>query len=212
MTTHEDFTTRFPVNVEDFESSLGVTQFLILSDAPSRTQILGSGITANVDGYYAENHSGRVSKTQYPVESGARLTDHAEREPYSLKLKGWVSDLMPEPHTIGSTPLNQRAGVAWQAICDQKDLLETVTVVTSLRTYRNMMIIEAKAPVDESTGLSLLFDLEFEEVLFSSPGLDTLEQAPPAAGPAAERATAQWTGGVLLRPCCCKAMSTNSRY
>ena len=118
-----------------------------------------------VDGFLAEEHKIRLSKTSYPVEStGLPLTDHAVIEPRTLKLDGWVSDLLPSIDQ--GNPSASRGRVAWQQVYELMQTREPVTVVTTLGTYTDMLITSATAPVDRTTGRALRFDLELEEVLF----------------------------------------------
>ena len=118
-----------------------------------------------VDGFLSEEHKVRLSKTSYPVErTGLPLTDHAVIEPRTLKLTGWVSDLLPT--TDRGDPSATRGLVAWRQVYELMQTREPLTVVTTLGTYTDMLITSATAPVDRTTGRALRFDLELEEVLF----------------------------------------------
>ena len=122
-------------------------------------------LVAHVDGFISENHQVRVRKLTYPVEGpGANLTDHAIREPYVVTLDGWTSDLMI-PASAFSRDRNARAQAAWDAILRLADEREILTVVTLLRTYRRMLITNVNAPVDETSGRALQFQITVEEIL-----------------------------------------------
>ena len=181
MTTNDSFFTRFELLSENAE--LPVRSLLPES---IRTEVIATGLGEHIDGYYAEDHSLRVRTTEYPIETSARLTDHADREPYIVKLKGWVSDLRPEPHTDQGTPLHRRAAVAWEAIERVAKSIELVTLITNWKVYRNMLIVGAKAPRDEHTGEALLFDLELKEVRVAEVELVEIGTERPSNGPAAD--------------------------
>ena len=160
------------------------------------TSIVALGRT--VDGYYAEEHKLKVSKTTYPVESGASLVDHAVREPNNLKLQGWVSELMPSLNANLATRHSDRGTAAWLEILRVMDDRQPLTVVTALAVYDNMLITSATAPVDRTTGLSLQFTIELEEVLFKNVSREASgTEAPPSSGPAADRLGAIRRGRVL---------------
>ena len=160
------------------------------------TSILALGQT--VDGYYGEEHKLKVSKTTYPVESGASLVDHAVREPTKLKLQGWVSDLMPSADAVSTTHHTERSTVAWLEILRVMDDRQPLTVVTALAVYDSMLITSVTAPVDRTTGLALQFTIELEEVLFKNVSREASgTEVPPSSGPAADRLGAIRRGRVL---------------
>ena len=151
------------------------------NSTPGKTAVLPLG--GVVDGFLSEEHKIRLSKTSYPVEStGLPLTDHAVIEPRTLKLEGWVSDLLPS--TDRGDPSATRGLVAWRQVYELMQTREPVTVVTTLGTYTDMLITSATAPVDRTTGRALRFDLELEEVLFRGlePALSRM-----VVGPAQDR-------------------------
>ena len=159
------------------------------------TSIVALGRT--VDGYYAEEHKLKVSKTTYPVESGASLVDHAVREPTKLKLQGWVSDLMPSADAAQDTARSERSTAAWLEILRVMDGRQPLTVVTALAVYDSMLITSVTAPVDRTTGLALQFTIELEEMIMpvSRRGSGLLLSV--YSGPASDRLGAARRGRVL---------------
>ena len=106
-----------------------------------------------MDGYYAEEHRARARTTEYPVETGADLTDHVVREPYRLKLKGSATEFHQ-----GTTRFQRgsQAGLqAWAAILAHINALRPISVVTRLGIYSNMVMVDAKVPINDATGVSL---------------------------------------------------------
>ena len=122
-------------------------------------------LVAYVDGYLDEQHRLSVNKTEFPVESGAQLTDHAVRQPTKLTLTGWTSDVLRAAEADQGVPALERAAIAWAAIERLVAAREPVdVVVTLLGTYPSMLITSATAPVSADTGRALRFTLELEEV------------------------------------------------
>ena len=136
---------------------------------------------AGVSGYPTEEHTFEVGLTQYPIESGSSLTDNAVRRQTKIRLEGRVTDLLP-----GFAPGTPE--VIWSNIFNLAESRAPVVVFTGLRTYENMVLTRASAPVDRTTGKSLHFSLELTEVLFAESELVRI--APDAVlptGPAADR-------------------------
>ena len=145
-----------------------------------KTEAVAIGVLNRMDGYYAEEHRVRVRTTEYPVETGADLTDHVVREPYRLKLKGSATE-----YQQGS-----QAGLhAWAAVLAHINARRPIAVVTRLGTYLNMIMVDAKPMVDDSTGLSLDIDIELKEILRANVTRGTPPSGGvPLFGPALDRA------------------------
>ena len=140
-------------------------------------------LAAIADGFISEEHAVRVSKTSYPVETGGSLVDHAVVQPRTLKLVGWVSDLLAPEGRRGSP---SRSIDAWLQLTRLIESREPFLVVTLLGVYPSMLITSLKAPVDRTTGRALRFEMELEEVQFRA--LERGRRPPPVRiGPAEDR-------------------------
>lgn len=148
---------------------VSVSSFIVLGvNAVGPMALLGF-----VDGYQTEEHTSRLRKTQYPIETGATLVDHAVNLPKILELVGWVSDVKPlryksETSTIthvAPKPGPERAQTAWQEILKLQSSRIPVRVLTFLGAYDNMLITDASASVSKRTGRGMGVVLTFEEVL-----------------------------------------------
>ena len=133
--------------------------FALYPKTQTSIAVLGSG---RIDGYFSEEHRVGLRKTKYPVESGATLTDNAVSIPERLRLEGLVSDLLPAP---GNTLSPDRAPDTWAAIVSLAKARTTFDVVTALKVYENMLVVRAEAPRNNTTGNSLRFTLDLEELL-----------------------------------------------
>ena len=160
--------------------------FLLLHGSPALSSALFRSVqplAAIADGFISEEHAVRISKTSYPVETGGSLVDHAVVEPRTLKLVGWVSDLLAPEGRRGSP---SRGSDAWLQLNQLVESREPFLVVTMLGVYPSMLITSLKAPVDRTTGRALRFEMELEEVQFRA--LERGQRPPPVRiGPAEDR-------------------------
>ena len=132
-----------------------------------------------VDDYTGEKHSVGVAVSDYPVESGARITDHMITEPVVVTLTGFVSDALRASHTKpvprgrdGGDDLTLRGREAWERILALLDnslpigdpITPLVTVYSRESVYTDMALINATADVSADTGDSLTFTLRFKQV------------------------------------------------
>lgn len=143
-----------------------------------------AALAGRVDVYTSEKHTLTQASTEVPVESGSVLTDQAVARRATLRLTGVTSDVLPAP---GLTLSPDRATDAWNAIARLIEENIVVVVVTALRVYRNMLVGQATAQVDKSTGRSLRFTLDLAEVLFTDTeivrfGQETVDGQSQAAG------------------------------
>ena len=161
-----------------------------LSSSPFR---LVQPLAAIADGFISEEHAVRLSKTSYPVETGGSLVDHAVVQPRTLKLVGWVSDLLAPEGRRGNP---SRGSDAWLQLTRLVESREPFLVVTLLSIYPSMLITSLKAPVDRTTGRALRFEMELEEVQFRA--LERGQRPPPVLiGPAEDRSE-EVDGGLVI--------------
>ena len=160
--------------------------FLLLPGSPALSSARfrsAQPLAAIADGFISEEHAVRISKTSYPVETGGSLVDHAVVQPRTLKLVGWVSDLLAPEGRRGNP---SRGSDAWLQLTRLVESREPFLVVTMLGVYPSMLITSLKAPVDRTTGRALRFEMELEEVQFRA--LERGQRPPPVRiGPAEDR-------------------------
>ena len=160
--------------------------FLLFPGSPALSSDLFRSLqplAAIADGFISEEHAVRISKTSYPVETGGSLVDHAVIQPRTLKLAGWVSDLLAPEGRRGNP---SRGSDAWSQLNLLVESREPFLVVTLLDVYPSMLITSLKAPVDRTTGRALRFEMELEEVQFRA--LERGQRPPPVRiGPAEDR-------------------------
>ena len=160
--------------------------FLLLHGSPALSSVLSRSaqpLASIADGFISEEHAVRLSKTSYPVETGGSLVDHAVVQPRTLKLVGWVSDLLAPEGRRGNP---SRGSDAWLQLTRLVESREPFLAVTMLGAYPSMLITSLKAPVDRTTGRALRFEMELEEVQFRA--LERGQRPPPVRiGPAEDR-------------------------
>lgn len=122
-----------------------------------------------------------VSVTDHPVETGANVSDHAQKLPKKLAFKGLVTESpFDYQDTTGGVDRVTRALEWLDSIAGT-----LVTVVTEVfGTFSNMAI--TRYPTSRSSMKSLEFDCEFKQVILATAGLVDI----PAEAPVAESAAA----------------------
>lgn len=114
-----------------------------------------------IDASVQERHTAASEVTQHPVEDGAPITDHSRPQPRRLSLTGLIAG-SPLRETGGVVPLTP--GQAFEELVRIKDTAETLSVVTALVTYENMVIESVTTTRDGESGDSLRFDAELLQI------------------------------------------------
>ena len=115
-----------------------------------------------VDVVISEEHTATMEIAEHPVETGAKISDHAWRMPYRVTL----DSVIDSPRTVSS----------WQALLDLQEDAEPFDLVTGLKVYRDMLIKELVATRDKEHGRILKFTAELQEVII----VNTEESGPAA--------------------------------
>ena len=137
--------------------------FLIYQQIASEIVQLSGVISAIPE----EDHVAQVGTSDYPIETGATLTDHAFIKPIQLTITGLVSSLFAI--NAGSLVGTYRDKEAWQQMLQLLDRRSFVTAVTTLAEYENMIIesIEARKNSQEGIG-GLRFSMQLKQVLVAN--------------------------------------------
>jgi hypothetical protein len=109
-----------------------------------------------IDAAISEEPSLESEVTEYPVESGATISDHVRNLPLTLELEFTVSDT-----PIGQAATARAAGAVPSS--EARQFLETLrasrrpfSVVTARRTYESMIFTSLAFPRDGETGDALV--------------------------------------------------------
>ena len=151
---------------------MATTTFLITG---SRSKIDSIELDASI----SETHTGSVAVTDHPVEKGFNVSDHARPEAETLQIEGFISNTPFAPAHPGtytdkigrqfaweakSEGDATRANTAYKSLLGLKDAGTLITVVTSLRTYENMLVTALSVPRDAQTGNGLRFSASLKKV------------------------------------------------
>lgn len=141
-----------------------------------------------VDVAVSEDHSFDSEVTEHPVERGADVADHVRARPITLTIEGLVSD---DPiGTVRDQRLASAGGSiehappsddAFALLLSVRDAREPVTIVTSLRTYEDMVLTSLSVPRGARTGHALRFMATFVQVQLVTNLRTTVRVAVPRA-------------------------------
>jgi hypothetical protein len=123
---------------------------------------------ALIDASLSETHSRNSEATEFPVESGADLTDHIRALPIELEIEGIVSNT-PIGRIALLRDLDGGSGVlpATEALDKLEQIYERrqpVTIQTELKLYERMAMISLSIPKDRETGNVLRFTASFKQI------------------------------------------------
>lgn len=123
------------------------------------------------DAVFMTNHSANATVTQHPVQSGASISDHAYMEPDEVSIDIGMTDTAASISGGASRSVN-----AYTQLRVIMELREPVTLVTRLRTYRNMLITSISAPDDYNTMNALRASIVFQQVNVVSMSTVTVQE------------------------------------
>lgn len=101
------------------------------------------------------DHTQKLTMTQHPVEKGADISDHAFIEPSEVGMEVAMSDVSSG---------DGKSAAAFRKLLALQSSLDPLTVVTRLKTYRNMMIESVSSPDDYSTMFGMKATILFREM------------------------------------------------
>ncbi len=147
------------------------------------------------DGIMQTEHVSRIKPTQYPVQTGVQMTDHAIIEPVELTVDVMMSDAETSTYVSMNPLLNTlyqavqrikiynnfaslcsqpsilrgdgRAAATWQTLRLLQTSCVPITVETRLGTYVNMVIEELSAPDDVKTLHAFRCTVRMREIFFA---------------------------------------------
>ena len=114
-----------------------------------------------IDVVVSENHEFRSRAPQFPVETGANITDQVIQEQRKVSLSCVVSDT---PLRLPSMP---RIKTTYELLRLLWKLREPIVVITGIDIYRSVIIESISIPRDKTTGQALNFDVELVEITYA---------------------------------------------
>lgn len=142
----------------------------------------------DIDATLEEIHHGSVQVTEHPVEQGALITDHSFMRPVEVLLRcGWsnsspsVLDTITEIFTSGSLSVDDYVGGIYSQLKALQERRTPFSIVTTLRTYQNMMLTSLQIVRDAKSANALMVTATCREVIIVSTQSTSL---PPVAAQA----------------------------
>ena len=127
-----------------------------------------------LDAELSESHSISSTVTGYPVETGAKISDHIETGPRKVSIKGFVTN---SPTSGGN------ADRSYHEVLDDLYKLwedrELLDVVTHLKIYQNMAITSLEVPRSATTTQSMEFSISLQEVVIASSRTTSVDEVAP---------------------------------
>lgn len=132
--------------------------------------ILISGFV--IDAALSEEHASEADVTEFPVEDGSTFTDNVRIKPRRYRMNGIVTDTPLDDgfrsiESDGSTIVITSSKPSAQAKKALDDIFEAklpITIVTSLATYKNMVMQSLVFGQDGDTGDALPFSASFTQI------------------------------------------------
>lgn len=127
------------------------------------------------DAFITESHTGSVTVTEHPVQSGANISDHAYNMPDKLTLQISVSDSMDcvitNQFNLGAT----KSVSAYQVIRILKENRMPVSVRTRLYYYRNMIIDSVSVTDDYKSATGLNCTVGLRQIMMAEVEAETVD-------------------------------------
>lgn len=125
---------------------------------------LGQIDTIEIDATIRELHSVKAKATKHPVETGSAVTDHVQLQPDEIEIEGMITNT-PLVSTVEiltgqvdlATLTGQRAAMAWDALEAVVKARLPIKVITSLKTYSNVVLEDLSAPREAKIGNAIHF-------------------------------------------------------
>jgi hypothetical protein len=143
------------------------------------------------DGIMRTEHVSRVKPTQYPVQTGVTMTDHAIIEPAELTIEIMMTDCHTKNFAFNNPFLDMayqqlqkikafsnwlpidrsipagdgRSAKTWMTLKAMQLSRQPIVVETRLQTYQNMLIEELSAPDDVKTLHALKATIRLREII-----------------------------------------------
>lgn len=122
-----------------------------------------------VDAYISEGHTPEAELTEFEVERGSNITDNVRVKPFKLTVEGVISnaplglelEAIREAETAGE---KSPAAFVYEQLITMIETREPVDVTTSLRTYKNMVLLSCPVMRDKDNANTLTFSASFQQI------------------------------------------------
>jgi hypothetical protein len=148
---------------------------VLFAARPSRNVEIGS---VTVDATIREVHGVSADMTEFPIETGSEVSDFVILHQPELAIEGEVSNspisVFGFSGGIGVTERRVEAFEAFQAMRTQKQFIR---IVTGLKVYTNMILLDFETEKTPKTGGRLQFRARFKELETASTQTSDLDRS-----------------------------------
>jgi hypothetical protein len=141
-----------------------------VSDTGAISEVITLDATLDV------NIANAMIVTAFPVEDGADISDHAQKQPVTVTMRSLVSATPLRIFSLGALSGDARPRGAFEILTELQNSKELVRIVTDLATYDNMVLLSFDTPRRQDTKNALLFTAVFREIRLVS---SQIVQLPP---------------------------------
>ena len=106
-----------------------------------------------IDAFSVETHSKKSNITSYPIEDNSTITDHVLNLPLSLNTNGIIEPI-DDNYNILDTH---------NKIVDLMNSKQLISIITGLKVYNNMIILDYTVTRNAQNGQSLVFTMQAQE-------------------------------------------------
>ena len=93
-------------------------------------------VLIGLDASLEETHSFKSKVTQFPVETGATISDYIFNEPVTVSIQGFVSN-----HPLEGGEQSDRSALVFKHLLTIRKSRSPITIITGLKQYDNMVLI-----------------------------------------------------------------------
>lgn len=144
---------------------MSLVSLLFNTRAPQSAEIAGFTMDVTI----REGHERTATITNFPIETGSRISDNRVTEPKTLVIEGFVSSA-----PVSVFPFTQQESLGFSRIKNAFDLLDEIferdsvfQVITGYTVYENMHITNLSRPREGAEGLRFIADFQQIEIIDS---------------------------------------------
>lgn len=117
------------------------------------------------DAIFEEDHTIEMEVTDYPVETGVSVTDHAFMKPYKVRMTLGVTNHQLAPYDGGFGLADVRITNAFRKLTDLMLTREPFDLQTGLKLYNNMLCTYLHVIQNASSANALVFECDLREIV-----------------------------------------------
>jgi hypothetical protein len=139
----------------------------------TRATLDAQGLALQFDAVISEQHGQRLQVTENPTEKGVTISDHCWVEGATLALIASVADIRMPSAASGYDSPSGRSNYAYQRLADlenrlAENTLQPFEIITSVKTYTDMVMTEITVMRDKNTPLLGRFNMSFRQIVVVS--------------------------------------------